>query len=115
MFKKASVSERGLPLMTSTLRGEGVPSKADIESYLSKGGCVNLRTRGGGKNFLRTSYVYNPLPNCPTRSDKLPTAQVESARQWNTKNPSQYNPGARVDGTPSIGKGILVILPGDAS
>ena len=31
----------GLPFMTSALRGEGVPSKADIVSNLSKGGCVN--------------------------------------------------------------------------
>ena len=34
--------------MTSALRGEGGPSKADIVSNLSKGGCVNLGTRGGG-------------------------------------------------------------------
>ena len=27
--------------------GRGVPSKADIVIKLSKGGCVNLRTRGG--------------------------------------------------------------------
>ena len=42
--------------MTSTLRGEGgVSPKADIVLELSKGGCVNLRTRGRGvqnpKNF----------------------------------------------------------------
>ena len=36
---------RGLPYMTSALRGEGVPSKAYIISNLSKGGSVNLRTR----------------------------------------------------------------------
>ena len=41
---------RGLPFMTSALRGEGVPSKADIVSNLSKGGCVNLWTRGEGVN-----------------------------------------------------------------
>ena len=49
---------RGLPFMTSALRGEGVPSKADIVGNLSKGGCVNLRTGGeGSKNpkILRTS------------------------------------------------------------
>ena len=49
---------RGLPYMTSALRGERVPSKADIVSNLSKGGCVNLRRRGeGSKNqkFLWTS------------------------------------------------------------
>ena len=35
--------------MTSALRGGGgVPSKADIVSNFSKGGCVNLRTRGEG-------------------------------------------------------------------
>ena len=34
--------------MTSALRGERVPSKADIISNLSKGGCGNLRTRGEG-------------------------------------------------------------------
>ena len=37
---------RGLSFMTSALRGEGVPSKADIVSNVSKGGSVNLRTRG---------------------------------------------------------------------
>ena len=35
--------------MTSALRGEGVPLKADIVSNLSRGGCVNLRTGGGQK------------------------------------------------------------------
>ena len=36
--------------MTFALRGvRGVPSKADIVSNLSKGGRVNLRTRGGVK------------------------------------------------------------------
>ena len=44
--------------MTSALRGEGVPSKADIVvSNLSKGGCVNLRTWGGKKSILRMSYM----------------------------------------------------------
>ena len=38
---------RGLPFRMSALRG-GVPSKADIVSNLSKGGFVNLRTRGEG-------------------------------------------------------------------
>ena len=49
--------------MMSALRGEGVPAKADRVSDLSKGGCVNLRTRGGGvKNpkMLRTSYMEAP-------------------------------------------------------
>ena len=31
-------------------RGRGVPSKADIISNLSKGGCVNLRTEGCQKS-----------------------------------------------------------------
>ena len=52
--------------MTSALRGEeGVPSKADIVSILSKGGCVNLQTRGerGSKDpkFWRTSLLEAPL------------------------------------------------------
>ena len=34
--------------MTSALMGEGVLSKADIVSNLSKGGCMNLQTRGEG-------------------------------------------------------------------
>ena len=55
--------ERGLPFRTSALRG--VPSKADVVSNLSKGGCVNLRTRGereGYKNpkFFRTSQMEAP-------------------------------------------------------
>ena len=52
--------------MTSALRGpgRGVPSKADIVRNLSKGGCVNLQTRGrGSKNpkILRTSYMEAPF------------------------------------------------------
>ena len=41
-------------------KGEGIPSKADIVRNLSKGGCVNLRTRGGGgqkyENFAGVIY-----------------------------------------------------------
>ena len=37
--------------MTSALRGEGVLSKADIVSNLSKGGCMNLQTRGEGQKI----------------------------------------------------------------
>ena len=33
--------------MKSALRGEGVPSKADIVSNLSKGGCVEFVDRRG--------------------------------------------------------------------
>ena len=53
---------RGLSFMTSALRREGVPSKADIVSDLSKGGCVNLRTRGEGGNlkFLRMCLMEAP-------------------------------------------------------
>ena len=39
-------------------------------------------------------------PSCPVAFAKLPSAQAESARQWNTQNPSQPNPGPRADGTP---------------
>ena len=53
--------ERGLPFMTSALRG--VPSKADIVSNLSKGGCVNLRTRGEGVKKSETcADVLNGSP-----------------------------------------------------
>ena len=51
------VPVRGLPYMTSALRGEGVP---DIVSNLSKGGCVNLQTGQGGfkksKKFADVIY-----------------------------------------------------------
>ena len=43
--------------------GKGVPSKADMVRNLSKGGCVNLQTRGEGSkdmNMLRTSYIDAP-------------------------------------------------------
>ena len=49
--------------MTFALRGEGVPSKADIISNVSKGGCVNLRTRGEEvKKSLRING--SPLTKC---------------------------------------------------
>ena len=32
------------------------------------------------------------LPSCPAASAKFPSAQAESGRQWNTRNPSQQNP-----------------------
>ena len=44
--------------------GGGVPSKADLVSNISKGGCMNLRTGGGkgSKNpkFWRTSLMEAP-------------------------------------------------------
>ena len=42
--------------MTSALRGVHVPSKADIVSNLSKGVCVNLRTRVGVKKSEDVVY-----------------------------------------------------------
>ena len=50
----------GLPFITSVLRGEGVPSKADIVSNLSKGGCMNLRTRGEG---VKKSEIFVDIIN----------------------------------------------------
>ena len=47
--------------MTSALRGRGLPSKADIVSNLSKGGCVNLRT-GGVKKSEIFADVLNGSP-----------------------------------------------------
>ena len=40
--------------------GEGVPSKADIVSNLSKGGCMNLRTRGEG---IKKSEIFADVLN----------------------------------------------------
>ena len=59
--------------MTSALRGKGVPSKADILSNLSKGGCRNLQTRGEGvKKFQNISDVIygNPLRR-PRKADEV--------------------------------------------
>ena len=58
-FRSAAAPPKGLPFRTSALRGEGVPSKADIVCNLSKGRCVNLRTRGGGGQKIRN------LCGCP--------------------------------------------------
>ena len=46
--------------MTSALRGARVPSKADIVSNLSKGGCVNLQTRGEG---VKKSEIFADVIN----------------------------------------------------
>ena len=40
--------------------GRGVPSKADIVSNFSKGGCVNLRTRGEG---VKKSEIFADVMN----------------------------------------------------
>ena len=52
------ISIRGLPFRMSALRG--VPSKADIVSNLSKGGCVNLRDRGEG---VKKSEIFADIIN----------------------------------------------------
>ena len=57
--------------MMSALRGGGrLPSKAGIVSNLSKGGCVNLRTRGEGvKKSEIFAYIIigNPLTKVITK------------------------------------------------
>ena len=63
--------------MTSTLRGEGVPSKADIESNLSKGGCVNLRTRGGG--FKISEIVADIINGSPLMKTETPAKHIASS------------------------------------
>ena len=55
--------------MTSALRGEGVPSKADIVSNLSKGGCVNLRTRG--EEFKKSEIFAAVINESPLRSSVI--------------------------------------------
>ena len=57
-FLSLNRSLRGLPFMVSALKGEGVPSKADIVSNLSKEGCMNLRTWGKGVNKSQNSYIH---------------------------------------------------------
>ena len=51
--------------MTSAQRGEGVPSKADIVIKLSKGGCVNFRTRGEG--VKKSENFAGIICTCPLR------------------------------------------------
>ena len=48
---------RGLPFMTSALRGRGKPSKADIVSNLSMGGCVHLQTGGVKKSEIFADVI----------------------------------------------------------
>ena len=58
--------------MTSALRGEGVPLKADIVSNLSRGGCVNLRTGGGGKKSKKNAdVIYGSLLNKQTNKHHI--------------------------------------------
>ena len=74
--------------MMSALKGEGVPSKADIVSNLSKGGCVNLRTKGEGviKSEILADVIYgSPLitqlvAECPLRSLSLSLAVITFSR-----------------------------------
>ena len=83
----------GLPFMTSTLRGEGVPSKADIVRNLSKGGCVNLRTRGGGDQKIRKLYGSPPTTWTTLRKNPHPPHggnlflihdELQKWKKWNT-------------------------------
>ena len=54
---KPHIRVRGLPFMTSAPKGGGgVSGKADKGRELSKGGCVNLRTRGDGGQKIRKFY-----------------------------------------------------------
>ena len=57
--------------MTSALRGErGEPSKADIAIKLSKGGCVNLWTRGGGLKKI-PKFCGRHISIAPNRFDAV--------------------------------------------
>ena len=71
---------RGLPFRTSALRGEGVPSKADVVSNLSKGGCVNLRTRGEGvkkSEMLADVLTGSPRTQCNVSFQERMTKEGE--------------------------------------
>ena len=68
--------------MTSALRGGGVPSKADIVSNFSKGGCVNLQTRGELKKSEIFADVLNGSPQRGRRTrERLSKAKVTCARK----------------------------------
>ena len=58
---------RGLPFMTSALRG--VPSKADIVNNLSEGGCVNLQTRRG-RGSKKPKILQTSLMGAPPKSGR---------------------------------------------
>ena len=59
-LKGKSISKGASTYDVRTKGGRGVPSKTDIVSNLSKGGCVHLRTRGQGvkksQNFADVIY-----------------------------------------------------------
>ena len=65
---------RGLPFMTSALRGEGVPTKADIVSNPYKGGCMNLQTRGEG---VKKSEIFADIINGSPLSRTLGEVQCQ--------------------------------------
>ena len=52
------------------VRTEGGPSKEDIVSNLSKGGCVNLRTRGEG--VKKSKFVADVINGSPPTPPPLP-------------------------------------------
>ena len=64
--------------MTSALRGGGVPSKADIVSNLSKGGCVILRTGGVKKSENFEDVIYG----CPLTMDAPNQNNVLCSLMW---------------------------------
>ena len=80
---------RGLSFMTSALRGEGVPSKADIVSNLSKKGCMNLRTRGGG---VKKSEIFADFLNGSPLCDKNGSPSSLDVVSRNFRTHMQFGP-----------------------
>ena len=75
--KKGTVLLRGLPFMTSALRGEGA-FKSRHSKQVSKGGCVNLRTRGEG---VRKSGNFADVINGSPLSTSLAWPAVAGCRR----------------------------------
>ena len=57
-------------MMSALKGGGGVPSKAEIVSNLSKGGCMNLQARGERKKKSEIIWSYMEAPQVPGCSDR---------------------------------------------
>ena len=83
--------------MTSALRGGGgVGPKADRVIQLSKGGCVNLRTRGGGGTKI-PKFCGRHMCMAPWADGNMAEAAGQLGNMVEHPNPSQHIPGLRAD------------------
>ena len=72
------ISEYAKNPYTLDALGRGVPSKADIVSNLSEGGCMNLRTKGEGvkKSEHLADVIYGSPPR---RYARTLISEIESS------------------------------------